>query len=93
VTFGLGNGVVVARLAPLVLGSAPRTHLARVQALVGLVQLVPVMVANTALGALAQHASPGAALAATAAGLGACAAWAGRGALDPHVGRGVTVSR
>ncbi|MBO3083013.1 MFS transporter [Cellulomonas fengjieae] len=76
--FGFGNGTFVARLAPLVLGSAPRTHLARVQALVGLVQLVPVMVTNTILGALAQHASPGWALGATSAGLAACAAWAYR---------------
>lgn len=76
--FGFGNGMVVARLAPLVLGSAPRTHLARVQAIVGLVQLVPVMVTNTILGALAQHASPDWALGVTAAGLAACAAWARR---------------
>lgn len=76
--FGFGNGLFVARLAPLVLGSAPRTHLARVQAIVGLVQLVPVMVTTTILGALAQHASPGWPLGVTAAGSAACAAWARR---------------
>ncbi|WP_182112528.1 MULTISPECIES: MFS transporter [unclassified Actinotalea] len=74
--FGFGNGAFVARLAPLVLGSAPRTHLARVQAIVGLVQLVPVMATTMILGALAQHASPGWALCATAVGLAACAALA-----------------
>ncbi len=76
--FGFGNGMFVARLAPLVLGSAPRTHLARVQAIVGLVQLVPVMVTNTILGALAQHASPGWALGVTAACLALCATCARR---------------
>ncbi|GAA1402440.1 MFS transporter [Oerskovia paurometabola] len=76
--FGFGNGTFVARVAPLVLGSAPRTHLARVQALVGLAQLVPVMVTNAVLGALAEHASPHWALGVTAAGLGACAIWARR---------------
>lgn len=76
--FGFGNGTFVARLAPLVLGSTPRTHLARVQALVGLVQLMPVMVTNTVLGALAEHTSPGWALGATTAGLASCAARARR---------------
>jgi len=76
--FGFGNGTFVAHLAPFVLGSAPRTHLARVQALVGLVQLVPVMVTNNALGALAEHASPGWAMGTAAAGLALCAAWARR---------------
>lgn len=82
VVFGFGNGMFVARLAPFVLGSAPRTHLARVQAVVGLVQLVPVLVANTALGALSQNTSPGWALGVTAAALAACAVWAGRWAVS-----------
>lgn len=73
---GFGSGSFVAELAPLVLGSAPRTHLARVQALVGLVQLVPVLVTNLALGALAEHASPGWALGATGAALAVCSVWA-----------------
>ncbi len=77
---GCGNGTFVARIAPLVLGSAPRTHLARVQALVGLAQLVPVLVTNTALGALAERTSPHGALGATAAGLAALAVWARRSA-------------
>ncbi|MBO3102278.1 MFS transporter [Cellulomonas fengjieae] len=76
--FGVGHGIFVARLAPLVLGRAPRTHLARVQALVGLVQLVPVMVTNSVLGALAEHTSPGWSLGATSAALAVCAAWARR---------------
>lgn len=76
--FGCGSGTFVARMAPFVLGSAPRTHLARVQALVGLVQLVPVMVTNTALGALADHTSPHWSLGVTTAGLATCAVWARR---------------
>lgn len=73
---GFGSGMFVARVAPVLLGSAPRTHLARVQALVGLAQLLPVMVTTMAFGALAEHASPRWALATAAAGLGACAVWA-----------------
>ncbi|WP_136517364.1 MFS transporter [Cellulomonas telluris] len=75
---GFGNGAFAARLAPAVLGSAPRTHLARVQAVVGLAQLVPVLVSTAALGALAESTSPGWALGATAVGLVGCAAWARR---------------
>lgn len=75
---GLGHGVVVARLAPAVLGSAPRTHLARVQALAGLAQVVPVMASTAALGTLAEQASPGWATGATAVGLVMCAAGAHR---------------
>lgn len=75
---GFGNGAVAARLAPLVLGSAPRTHLARVQAVVGLVQAVPVLATTAALGAVAERTSPGAALVLTAAALTGCAAWARR---------------
>lgn len=80
---GFGSGTFVARVSPFVLGSTPRTHLARVQALVGLVQLVPVMGTTAALGALAEHTSPGWALGVTAAGLASCAAWARRGTTAP----------
>ncbi|MFS0701664.1 MFS transporter [Cellulomonas sp. 179-A 4D5 NHS] len=75
---GFGNGTFVARLAPVVLGSAPRTHLSRVQALAGLVQLAPVLVTTAVLGALAERTSAGWALASTAAGLAACAVGAWR---------------
>lgn len=85
---GVGQGVFVAKLAPLVLGTAPRTHLARVQALVGLAQIVPVMVTNTLLGALADRASPAAALIATALGLLACAAGARRATPTGPAARG-----
>lgn len=85
---GLGSGTFVARLAPLVLGSAPRTHLARVQALVGLAQLVPVMVTTTVLGTLAQQTSPRWALLAAATALAVCAAGAVRGRAPRPAARG-----
>lgn len=75
---GIGNGTFVARVAPVVLGSAPRTHLGRVQALAGLVQLVPALVTTAVLGAVAERTSPGWALVSTAVCLAACAAWARR---------------
>lgn len=75
---GIGNGLFTAHLAPVVLGSAPRTHLARVQALVGLVQVVALTMTNPALGSLAGATSPGIAGGVCAAGLLLCAAVAGR---------------
>lgn len=70
---GAGSGLFTAHLAPLVLGSAPRTHLARVQALVGLVQVLAVTVTNAALGALAGATSPAVAGLVCAVGLLGCA--------------------
>jgi hypothetical protein len=70
---GVGSGLFTAHLAPLVLGSAPRTHLARVQALVGLVQVGALTVTNPLLGALAGWTSPGVAGGVCAAGLLVCA--------------------
>jgi hypothetical protein len=70
---GAGTGVAVAYLGPFVLGSAPRTHLARVQAWSALAQLAPVVVSNNLLGTLAEQVSPEAAMYCCAAVLGACA--------------------
>lgn len=78
VVVGAGTGVAVAHLGPCVLGSAPRTHLARVQAWTALAQLAPVVVSNNLLGALAEQVSPGAALYCCATALGACAVAATR---------------
>jgi hypothetical protein len=78
VVVGAGTGIAVAHLGPLVLGSAPRTHLARVQAWTALVQLAPVVVSNNLLGVLAERFSPGAALCCCAAALGVCAVAATR---------------
>lgn len=73
VVVGAGTGVAVAHLGPFVLGSAPRTHLARVQAWAALAQLAPVVASNNLLGALADSVSPVAALCCCAAVLCACA--------------------
>ncbi|MEV0949681.1 MFS transporter [Promicromonospora sp. NPDC050249] len=78
VVVGAGTGVAVAHLGPFVLGSAPRTHLARVQAWTALAQLAPMVVSNNLLGALAEQVSPGAALYCCAAVLGVCAVAATR---------------
>ncbi|GAB2489757.1 hypothetical protein GCM10027063_33810 [Promicromonospora xylanilytica] len=78
VVVGAGTGVAVAHLGPFVLGSAPRAHLARVQAWAALAQLAPVVVSSNLLGTLADRLSPAAALACCAAVLWACAAGATR---------------
>ncbi len=78
VIIGAGTGIAVAHLGPFVLGSAPRTHLARVQAWTALAQLAPVVVSNNLLGTLAEQASPSAALYWCAASLGTCAVAATR---------------
>ncbi|PUB22242.1 putative MFS family arabinose efflux permease [Promicromonospora sp. AC04] len=71
---GAGSGLFTVHLAPVVLGSAPRTHLARVQALVGLVQVGALTITNPALGTLASATSPAVAAGASALGLLAAAA-------------------
>ena len=70
---GAGSGLFTAHLAPVVLGSAPRTHLARVQALVGLVQVLAVTVTQPVLGTLASVTSPVVAATVCAVGLLVCA--------------------
>ncbi len=62
VLIGLGSGTFVANLAPVLLGTAPRTHLARVQSLLSLVQSAALLITNNILGAIAHLASPPAAL-------------------------------
>jgi dipeptide/tripeptide permease len=71
---GLGTGVFVANLSPVVLGAAPSSHLARVQALSVLVQSTAVLVSLNLLGAVAHAASAAAALLCCAAALAGCGA-------------------
>ena len=54
---GTGTGLFSAHVAPLVLGAAPATHLARIQAVLVLVQSVPLLVTNNVLGGLADAGS------------------------------------
>lgn len=74
VVVGAGNGVFAAHLAPVLLGSAPRTHLARVQSLLGLVQSAALLATFSGLGALAHRTSPVTAVLLCSAALATCAA-------------------
>lgn len=53
---GAGSGLFVSHLAPVLLGTAPRTHLARIQSLLSVVQSGALLLANNLLGAIA-HAT------------------------------------
>jgi hypothetical protein len=50
---GVGNGIFSAHIAPLILTSAPETHLSRIQAVLTLVQSLALLLMNNALGSLA----------------------------------------
>ncbi len=67
VATGLGTGVFTTHIAPLVLSTAPSTHLSRVQSLLVLSQACALLAANPLLGTLADLANPPAALLACAA--------------------------
>ncbi|MFJ3724239.1 MFS transporter [Streptomyces sp. NPDC090045] len=69
---GAGSGMFACHIGPLVLSGAPGTHLARLQALLTLVQSLALVVGNNALGALAD--SGGATVATALCAAGACAA-------------------
>jgi MFS family permease len=73
VLVGIGNGVFVCNLAPVMLGTAPRSHLARIQALLGLVQSAALLITANVLGAVAHAASASAAILCCAAVLTGCA--------------------
>ncbi len=73
VLIGIGSGTFVANLAPVLLGTAPRTHLARIQSLLVLVQSAALLVTNNALGAVAHFASAPSALLCSSVALAACA--------------------
>ncbi|MFY1702166.1 MFS transporter [Micromonospora sp. WMMA1923] len=70
---GLGTGGVTTVLAPLILGSTPGTHLARVQAVLVLAQGVPLLVTHNLLGWLADAVGTSTALYGCAATLTALA--------------------
>jgi len=67
---GMGTGLFSAHIAPLVLGAAPGTHLARIQAVLVLVQSVPLLITNNLLGGLADAGSASVVLVICAAALG-----------------------
>lgn len=59
---GAGSGIFAAHIAPLVLAVAPETHLSRVQALLVLLQSLALLLMTNVLGAVADLASPRAAV-------------------------------
>jgi MFS family permease len=74
VVVGAGSGMFACHLGPLVLATAPETHVSRVQSLLTLVQSLALVVANNVLGALADRAGAKAAI--TVCALVICAAGA-----------------
>ncbi|GIJ52454.1 hypothetical protein Val02_93400 [Virgisporangium aliadipatigenens] len=71
---GVGTGLFATHLGPLVLGSAPDTHLARVQSVVILAQSLPLVLTGNVLGATADRLGAPAALVACAVVLAATGA-------------------
>lgn len=74
---GAGTSLFTSHAGPILMGSAPQSHIARVQAVMLLAQNVPLLVANTAIGAIADSTSATLAALFCAAGIGtsACLAW------------------
>lgn len=54
VVVGVGGGLFVSHLSPMLLGAAPRSHLSRVQALLTLMQSLVLLVTNVLLGTIAR---------------------------------------
>jgi hypothetical protein len=70
---GVGTGAFTGNLAPVLMGAAPRSHLARIQALLVLVQSGSLLAANNVLGAIAGAASPATAMITCASVVTTCA--------------------
>jgi hypothetical protein len=73
VAMGLGTGAFTCNLAPVLMGTAPRSHLARIQALLSLAQSGALLAFNNVLGAVAHATSPAAAMITCATAIGGCA--------------------
>jgi hypothetical protein len=74
---GAGVGLFASHIGPIILGSSPESHLNRVQAVVALVQSVPLLVTVNVLGNLAAATSPATTLFVVAATLAATGLAAG----------------
>jgi MFS family permease len=70
IVVGAGSGMFACHIGPLVLTNIPDTHLSRTQALLTLVQSLALLVANNALGALADAGTAALATAACAVAVG-----------------------
>jgi hypothetical protein len=73
VMMGVGTAAFVCNLAPVPMGSTPRTHLARIQSLLSLAQSAALLVFNNVLGAVAHVASAAGAMITCASIVFACA--------------------
>ncbi|WP_406836252.1 MFS transporter [Streptomyces sp. AHU1] len=69
VLIGMGSGLFASHIGPLVLTSAPHSHLSRTQALLTLVQSVSLLAMNNVLGNVARLAGPATAILACAAAM------------------------
>ena len=74
---GSGVGLFASHVGPIILGSSPESHVNRVQAVVALVQSVPLLVTVNVLGNLAASTSPATAFVVVAAALAASGVLAG----------------
>lgn len=73
VAMGMGTGIFTCNLGPVLMGTAPRTHLARIQALLSLAQSAALLVFNNVLGAVAHLTSATGAMITCASIVSACA--------------------
>jgi Major Facilitator Superfamily len=73
VAMGMGTGTFTCNLGPVLMGTAPRTHLARIQALLSLAQSAALLVFNNVLGAVAHLTSATGAMITCASIVSACA--------------------
>jgi hypothetical protein len=73
VVMGLGTDTFVCSLGPVLMGTSPRSHLARIQALLSLAQSGVLLIFNNVLGAVAHLASATGAMFTCAAIVTACA--------------------
>ncbi|GAB3275380.1 hypothetical protein GCM10027456_65950 [Kineosporia babensis] len=55
---GVGNGLFASHIAPLIMTVTPQSHLSRIQALLTLVQSLPLLLMNNVLGNLATFTGP-----------------------------------
>ncbi|MFD2416313.1 MFS transporter [Amycolatopsis pigmentata] len=70
---GVGTGVFASHLSPILLSAAPEAYLARIQALLTVVQSCALLLTNNALGSLAHALGPVGAVMISAAVLAGCA--------------------
>lgn len=70
---GAGTGVFVSNLAPVLMGTTPRSHLARVQALLTLVQSGALVISNNVLSGITTAMTATGALVTCALVITACA--------------------